>query len=176
VVRTKVGSPYVIAGMADAAGHGAIVGFEANGGVLLGSDVKVGDARLTALPTRDALLPILSVLGAARAGATTLSALVATLPPRVARSGRLEHVPPERSALLLARLAKDASAFFAPQGRIAAQSDIDGRRFELASGDVIHYRPSGNAPELRCYTEAATAERADALLAWGLKAAEAVVR
>ena len=39
VVRTKVGSPFVIAGMeaAQSAG-GTIVGFEANGGVLLGSD------------------------------------------------------------------------------------------------------------------------------------------
>jgi len=25
---------------------------------------------------------------------------------------------------------------------------------------VIHLRPSGNAPELRCYTEASTASRA----------------
>ena len=47
---------------------------------------------------------------------------------------------------------------------------------KLASGDVIHYRPSGKAPELRCYTDAATGARADELLAWGLKAAEAVVR
>ena len=43
VVRTKVGSPFVIAGMAEAAG--IVVGFEANGGVLLGSDVKMVDAR-----------------------------------------------------------------------------------------------------------------------------------
>ena len=41
---------------------------------------------------------------------------------------------------------------------------------------MVHYRASGNAPELRCYTEAATAERADELLAWGLHAAEDVVR
>ena len=58
----------------------------------------------------------------------------------------------------------------------SAQEGRTGLRFELKSGDVVHYRPSGNAPELRCYTEAATAERADELLAWGMKAAEAVVR
>jgi len=176
VVRTKVGSPFVIAGMA--AAQGRVVGFEANGGVLLGSDVPLhlGTQTLSALPTRDALLPILSVLGAARAAGQKLSELVGTLPPRIARSDRLEHVPQERSALLLERLKTDAAAFFAPQGKIAAVSDIDGLRFELAGGDVIHYRPSGNAPELRCYTEASTAERADELLAWGLKAAAAVVR
>ncbi len=174
VVRTRVGSPFVIAGMSEASG--VVVGFEANGGVLLGSDVVINGARLTALPTRDALLPILSVLGAAHAVGLTLSQLVATLPPRFARSDRLEHVPPERTALLIERLRDDAAGFLAPQGEIGAVSDIDGLRYELMSGDVIHYRPSGNAPELRCYTEAATPERADALLAWGLGAAEAVVR
>ena len=174
VVRTRVGSPFVIAGMAGAAG--IVVGFEANGGVLLGSDLSINGATIAALPTRDALLPILCVLGAAEAAGLTLSQLVATLPPRIARSDRLEHVPQERTALLLRRLDADAQGFFAGQGTIAAVSTIDGMRYEFTSGDVIHYRPSGNAPELRCYTEAATAGRADELLAWGLSAAEAVVR
>jgi phosphomannomutase len=174
VVRTRVGSPFVIAGMAGAKGR--VVGFEANGGVLLGSDVTVNGTTLTALPTRDALLPILSVLGAARVAGQPLSQLVGTLPPRFARSDRLEHVPVERSALLLDTLRKDAAGFFQPQGSVAAVSDVDGQRYELSSGDIIHYRPSGNAPELRCYTEASTPDRAEELLAWGLRAAEAVVR
>ena len=174
VVRTKVGSPFVIAGMREA--PGVVVGFEANGGVLLGSGVTINGATLAALPTRDAMLPILGVLGAARAAGQTVSQLVATLPPRFARSDRLEHVPQERSALLLERLRADAAAFLAPQGQIKAVSDIDGLRYEFTTGDVIHYRPSGNAPELRCYTEASTAGRADQLLAWGLKAAVAIVR
>lgn len=174
VIRTKVGSPYVIAGMAE--GQGIVVGFEANGGVLLGSDVTMNGSTLTAMPTRDALLPILSVLGAARRARLTLSQLVGTLPPRVARADRLEHVPAEKSAALIALLERDAAGFLAPQGTITAISTLDGMRFQLSNGDVIHYRPSGNAPELRCYTEAATAERADALLAWGLEAAKRVVR
>jgi phosphomannomutase len=174
VVRTKVGSPFVIAGMAEA--RGKVVGFEANGGVLLGSDVTVNGTMLSALPTRDGLLPILSVLGAARAAGQTVSQLVATLPPRFARSNRLQHVPHERTAVLLETLRRDAAGFLAAQGTIRAVSTIDGQRYELVSGDVIHYRPSGNAPELRCYTEASTDERAAELLAWGLKAAEAVVR
>jgi phosphomannomutase len=122
------------------------------------------------------MLPLLSVLGAAKAAGQSVSELVATLPPRFARSDRLEHVPQEKSALLLERLRADATGFLAAQGSIDQVSDIDGLRFELSTGDVIHYRPSGNAPELRCYTEASTAARADELLAWGLKAAEAVVR
>lgn len=173
VIRTKVGSPYVIAGMGQASG--VVVGFEANGGVLLGSQVTVNGAVLAAMPTRDALLPILSVLGAARAAGQTLSQLVATLPARVARADRLEHVPQERSAALIEQLKSGAAGFLQPQGTIKSTSTLDGMRFEFTNGDVIHYRPSGNAPELRCYTEASTAERADELLAWGLKAAEAVV-
>lgn len=177
VVRTKVGSPYVIAGMQKARETGGtIIGFEANGGVLLGSEIAVGEARLTALPTRDAMLPILSVLGAARAAGGSLSQLVATLPPRFARSDRLEHVPADRSASLLDLLRREAASFLAPQGAIADSSEIDGLRFVLASGDVIHYRPSGNAPELRCYTEASSPARADELLGWGLARAAAVVR
>jgi phosphomannomutase len=174
VIRTKVGSPFVIAGMGEA--QGIVVGFEANGGVLLGSDLSINGATITALPTRDALLPILSVLGAAQVAGKTVGELVATLPPRIARSDRLEHVPQERTAILLDRLKSDAQGFLAGQGTIKDVSTIDGLRYELTSGDVIHYRPSGNAPELRCYTEASTATRADELLAWGLKAAEAVVR
>ncbi len=54
VLRTKVGSPFVIAGMeqAKAAGAKIVVGFEANGGFLLGSDVTRDGRTLPALPTR----------------------------------------------------------------------------------------------------------------------------
>ena len=78
--------------------------------------------------------------------------------------------------MLLERLNADPESFLAAQGTIRAVSTIDGLRYELDTGDVIHYRPSGNAPELRCYTEAATPKRASDLLLWGLNAAEAVVR
>jgi phosphomannomutase len=42
-------------------------------------------------------------------------------------------------------------------------------RLTCASGDVVHLRPSGNAPELRCCTEADTHERAEALCADALQ-------
>ena len=101
-----------------------MVGFEANGGVLLGSDYTVNGTTLTALPTRDALLPILAVLGAAMAAGKTISQLVGELPPRVARADRLEHVAAEKSALLLSKLKSDASGFFAPVGEVKAVSDM----------------------------------------------------
>lgn len=174
VVRTKVGSPFVIAEMQTA--DDVVVGFEANGGVLLGSEVRFGNRTTEALWTRDAMLPILAVLGAARRDGVTVSALVEALPARQARSDRLEHVAADRSAALMDVLRIDARSFFAEHGPVESVSDVDGLRFVLSGGDVVHYRPSGNAPELRCYTEAATAGRAEALLSWGLAAAERIVR
>ena len=37
------------------------------------------------------------------------------------------------------------------------------------SDEVVHLRPSGNAPEFRCYTEAATVDRAGELNAACMK-------
>jgi len=39
-------------------------------------------------------------------------------------------------------------------------STVDGLRITFASEEVVHLRASGNAPELRCYTEAASEARA----------------
>lgn len=180
VVRTRVGSPFVIAGMEEAASAGGVVvGFEANGGTLLGSPVTVGTRVLSPLPTRDAVLPILCLLAEAASRSQPLAELVADLPVRPALSERLVDVPVERSAAFVGRLAREpdfARAFFAGLGEIADLSVIDGPRFTLASGEIVHYRPSGNAPELRCYVEGTTAAGAARLLRWGLDAAAHVVR
>ncbi|TON40608.1 hypothetical protein CGH57_23630, partial [Vibrio parahaemolyticus] len=40
----------------------------------------------------------------------------------------------------------------------------DGLRLELSNSTIIHLRPSGNAPELRCYAEAERMEDAIALV------------
>jgi phosphomannomutase len=176
VYRTRVGSPYVIEGMGLARrdGYDCIAGFEANGGVLLGSPVSTNAGRVDALPTRDAMLPILAVLGMAARQGVPLSKLLQTMPERFTRSGRIEHVDAGRSgpflqSLLDENLRKD---FFADLGTIRESDAIDGVRIVLSSGEVLHYRASGNAPELRCYAEAAAEERADELLHWGLSRAE----
>lgn len=180
VERTKVGSPYVIEGMEAAARRGGtVVGFEANGGVLLGSDVSVNGRTLSALPTRDAVLPILAVLGSAAAAGQPLADFIRPLPVRPALSDRLTEVPTARTAALVERLVQEpdyAVGYFSGVGDVESVSTIDGPRFVLKGGDVIHYRPSGNAPELRCYVEGATPERAALLLRWGLDAAGKVVR
>ncbi|MDX7952517.1 phosphomannomutase [Lichenihabitans sp. Uapishka_5] len=177
VRRTRVGSPFVIAGMLEAAAEGAtVLGFEANGGCLLGSDVVLPTGRLDALPTRDAMLPIVCALLAARMPGG-LAAAVAALGAGHAMADRLQDIPPEASGAFLRDLATPAYAdhFFTPIGVPAATDRLDGVRVQLSGDGVIHYRASGNAPELRCYAEAATAERAEALLRWGLASAAAVL-
>lgn len=182
VVRTRVGSPYVIAGMAEAKAGGAetIIGFEANGGVLLGSDVTRDKRKLAALPTRDALLPILATLALIGSEAKPLSTLATEARFAVALSNRLQEVPQDKTAALIARLDAEDAGFrdtaFAAHGAVATRDQRDGLRLTLGNGATVHFRASGNAPELRVYVEAPTPEAAEALLAENLAFAAAQTR
>lgn len=162
VVRTRIGSPYVIAAMMDAAKAdpaARVCGYEANGGFLLGSDV----GELTALPTRDAVLPIIAVVSAARH--QPIAEVLAGLPPRFTYSDRVADFPQANSAALIAllsegeedaQLARIARLFGEIAGFPRSIDTTDGYRMTFADGAIVHFRPSGNAPELRCYTEAET--------------------
>lgn len=179
VARTRIGSPYVIAAMnaALAAGGTRVCGYEANGGFLLGSDIAQDGKVLSALPTRDAVLPILAALVASRQ-AGGLTALEAALPARVTYSDRVQAFPPEDSQRLFthlqdgdaaARDARLAGYFAGPHGGLAGVDLTDGIRMTMADGVVVHLRGSGNAPELRCYTEAGDAAAAAAANAAALR-------
>jgi phosphomannomutase len=162
VERTRIGSPYVVAAMqaAQANGETLVCGYEANGGFLLGSDVTNQHAALAALPTRDAVLPIIAILVAARG--SSIRKILSELPGRFTFSNRIANFAPDRSGALMAWMTHETEgddrlnqAF----GRVAgaALSDvnrIDGVRLTFANGQIIHLRQSGNAPELRCYAEA----------------------
>ena len=167
VVRTRIGSPYVIAGMDAHRGVGRVVGYEANGGFLLGSDVERAGAVLKALPTRDSLLPMLALLAMARDKGCRMSQLGDALPRRFTASDRIQNVPTEFSRALIARLQQapvEAAALMAPEGgEVTTIDTTDGLRAHFATGAIVHLRPSGNAPELRCYAEAEDQSRARAL-------------
>ncbi|MEA3387831.1 phosphomannomutase [Sphingobium sp. CCH11-B1] len=171
VRRTRIGSPFVIEAMNAliAEGHSRVCGYEANGGFLLATQVAVEGRDLHALPTRDAVLPILATLVDARRLGVTLSALMAQLPERYTFSERLQNYPTAQSQALIAHLEEGSDAdiltrLTAMFGGIAGQAEgidrTDGLRIHFAAGDIIHLRPSGNAPELRCYTESDSSERA----------------
>ena len=61
------------------------------------------------------------------------------------------------------------SALLAGIGEPAALDQTDGLRVTLSNGEIVHFRPSGNAPELRCYAEATTQARAGELVQLGLQ-------
>lgn len=171
VIRTKIGSPFVIAGM-QAVGRVPVAGYEANGGFLLGFTAEGPAGPLSPLATRDSLLPLIAPLSQARA-AGGLAALVAAEPPRFTTSGRLEEIPTEASRALLAGFDAAPAAladFLAGLGEALTTTDhTDGLRLMLASGRVLHMRPSGNAPEFRLYAEAEDPAEARRLLQQGLE-------
>ena len=172
VLRTRVGSPFVIEAMEAAAQDGArrVAGFEANGGFLLGSDCEIDGVRLAALPTRDSTLPILGALRHMQAKGLKASELTGDAGFRATASGRLQDFAQSRSSALMEVLQDPARAqdFIGSQGRIERVDATDGLRFFLGGGEVVHLRASGNAPEMRCYAEAATKKRALELLNFGL--------
>jgi len=201
ICRTRIGSPYVIAGMESLVENGVTVaGYEANGGFLLETDLTQefvnGDKRevrtLKALPTRDALLPMIAVMVMVRKERMCVVDLLRKLPKRFTVSDRLKEFPTEKSKAKLAEIreknlgeklfgalaakpskfAKDGSAPKPFQGKIVSLNEVDGYRMEFDSGDIIHLRPSGNAPEFRCYVETEGKERSAELLADCLKIME----
>jgi phosphomannomutase len=168
VVRTRIGSPFVIEGMQQAVSEGAsqVVGYEANGGFLIMTPIVVDGRQLAALPTRDAVIVALGVLLLARRQGVPVSQVGALLPPRFTASDRLKDFPTELSAQRIAGLAQDPQAIeqaFPALGAVTHIDLTDGLRATFANDEVVHLRPSGNAPELRCYTEADSAERAQSL-------------
>jgi phosphomannomutase len=169
VARTKIGSPHVIAAMEAARADPArrTVGFEANGGFLLGFQAAGPAGPLAPLMTRDAMLPILMPLAECVRQGLSLAALVAALPARRTAADRLENVATEASQALVRRLAedpRDRAALFAALGAETGVDLTDGLRISFASGAIVHLRPSGNAPELRCYAEAGSEDAAAALV------------
>ncbi|MGP9654008.1 phosphomannomutase [Halomonas sp. AOP35-4E-18] len=176
VERTRIGSPYVLDSMAELNKRFArVAGFEANGGFLLGSSLESDGRQLAALPTRDALLPAFTLMVMAAQRGVNLSQLIADLPARYTASDRLKDFATEKSHALLAEWQTSPELMqqtLGLQSRISAVNSIDGLRATLENGDIVHLRPSGNAPELRCYSESASQADAAALVKQSLAALE----
>lgn len=165
VVRTKIGSPYVIAEFKKLNNdYASVAGFEANGGFLLGSDITINGVKLNALPTRDAVLPAIVLLAAA--SSAKVSSLVANLPTRFTASDRVKDFATQRSLSIIEEAQEDPVTLLNKLGfnniDVAAVNTTDGLRLSLSNDEVIHLRPSGNAPELRCYVEADSEKTAKA--------------
>lgn len=173
VTRTRIGSPYVIAEMirGTITSPGTlIVGYEANGGFLQESPLQLEGRKLSALPTRDALIYLLGITVLARQSDKTLSQLREELPRRYTFSDRLQNFPTQISEAILEHFScdlpivevarKTTEAFAKIAGKPMRLDYKDGVRISFDSEKIIHLRPSGNAPEFRCYTEADSPEEA----------------
>ncbi len=218
--KTRIGSPYVIAGMEAARRRGrkVICGWEANGGFLTGSDIERRGRVLKALPTRDALLPILCALFSAQETGLSLAERFARLPSRFSRAALLKDFPRPVSIKLVQRFSPTdvtvRDIFFGPAVRAldgeggvvqlsgvelrrirAIRSDLesfftnamgfspiahlnytDGVRITFDNSDVGHFRPSGNADELRMYAVANTLARAEEIARLGVATPGGILR
>jgi phosphomannomutase len=171
VRRTRIGSPFVIEAMQSLLQQGrqGVVGYEANGGFLIADALPLNGGVLEPLPTRDAVIVILAILMNAKHQGLTLSELVCQLPPRFTYSDRLKAFPTELSHRMLSRFQTGDSAvdgqavedeFNSIFGQVTKIDHTDGIRITFTEGDIVHLRPSGNAPEMRCYTESVSEGRA----------------
>ncbi len=202
IIRTRIGSPYVIDAMNTALARGAesVVGWEANGGFLTATPFRLNTKPVRPLPTRDAFLPIICVLLASRE-TNSVSGAFARLPQRATRAGLIDNFHPDQSRALLASfypadatiqqlrftegvevkrgdddwastggdhrgLVDVVRRYFSENlgvGRLVGVNLVDGVRMYFESGEIVHLRPSGNAPQFRVYTVADTQARADQL-------------
>jgi phosphomannomutase len=207
LLQTKIGSPYVISGILElqrAGTHARVVGWEANGGFLVGSSIVLAEGVLEALPTRDSTLPILANLRAASVKKVGLAELWSRLPARFGRAGLLDDVPVARSQAVLASLAppgetievefegsgavvaaawreskRTLERFFTPAlgfDEIVKINVLDGVRVYFKNGDIAHVRPSGNAPQLRIYANSDSQARADQIVELGLREPDGILR
>lgn len=168
VDRTRIGSPYVIAEFERLAkSFNSVAGFEANGGFLLGTDTNINGKVLKALPTRDAVLPAIMLLAASN-DSGNISSLVEACSVRFSASDRIKDFATEKSKALISEYSSSATELITQlgfEGLSVTNVDVtDGLRITLSNNDIIHLRPSGNAPELRCYAESTDEQTAKSLV------------
>ena len=170
VNRSRIGSPFVIAGMQalSADGKQQIVGYEANGGFLQQDVLSLQDKTLSPLPTRDAVIVFVAILAYCNQHKLTVAAFNAQLPARFTHSDRIKNIVTADSQQLIASLnsgdfGKDSASIkscLQIDDEVLHIDTTDGLRITWKNLEITHLRPSGNAPELRCYTESDSTERA----------------
>ena len=120
------------------------------------------------MPSRDAVILHLCILLLAVFEGKKISVLTYDLPERYTASDRLKNFPQEDSKGILdlfdsGDAAKDrakATDIFGKLCGVCSGIDrTDGLRMTFDSDEIVHLRPSGNAPEFRCYNEADAEDR-----------------
>lgn len=177
-VFTKIGSPFVVAALDELAKkYAQVAGFEANGGYILKSNISKNGEELKSLPTRDSVLPIVALLALSAKENVKPAQWSLKLPQKYTSSILVKNCPIEISTKILDRVKTQSDATVREIAGKAAQvvsvNTLDGVRIIANDGDIVHFRPSGNAPEFRCYVEAKTQDRAEHM---GQSAREFILR
>jgi phosphomannomutase len=222
LVKTKVGSPYVIQAMEELASEGryrVIVSWEANGGFLTASPITLRRGVLRPLASRDALLPLLAAFFSRNVQGEPLGALVKRFPSRFSQAGLIDHFPVEiarkiapyflgeavddlqfeaggtvrvrttgservldsrddRAKALEDRRRHLEKVFSRQHGftDIVGLNGLDGLRVLFRNGDIVHVRPSGNAPQLRVYATSHSEARSQEIVTAALSEPEGFLR
>jgi len=103
--KTRIGSPHVIECMRAlrSQGNGSVAGWEANGGFLLSSRIQGESGVLEPLETRDAMLPILTLLRSCHRSSVSLVDRLGELPARFGKAGLIDQFPQAASRQILKR-------------------------------------------------------------------------
>lgn len=146
VVRTKVGATYVAEKMKEV---GASIGFEANGGVL-SAEVIYG---------RDAGSATIKMLNILKKTGQPLSRLADEFPKFYLTRDKINCSSQYNEAIFKKVKEKYAGKKFA---------ELDGLKIYLDKDSWLLFRPSGNAPEFRVWSEAKTKKKSQALYRKGM--------
>ena len=190
VTQTKIGSPFVIAAMNSSIGSHSgrwnVFSWESNGGFLTGTDLAIGDKTLKALPTRDAVLPLLCVIHLIVKNGKKAAELLKTLPKRFTHADRKKEFPVETGKAIIDLLTpkdpnnKEESEIIKERiekvflkgdgfGKVESVNYTDGVKIIFDNGEISHLRPSGNAPEFRNYAIADSQDRAVEIVRIGIE-------
>lgn len=186
--HTRIGSPHVVVAMYEAlqSGKKRVTGWEVNGGFMTGNDFEVRGKTLRALPTRDAIFPIIVALLTAVEANKPVSAIFAELPQRFTQAGLIDNFPRDVYDKINAHFSvntpeihKELGTYFTPGkgfGAVTRTDNLDGVRIFFDNGDIGHLRQSGNAPQLRIYGIANTQERADEIVRLAIAEPDGIFR
>lgn len=167
IVRTKIGSPYVVAAMNELTTNGVkkVVGYEANGGFFINDEIDKNGKRLKKLPTRDAIIVLLACLALAKEKNKTTKQLVDALPQRFSQSGSVKDFPTDKGLAIVDGLTEEIiKKEFGFMPVVESIDTTDGTRITFDNQEIIHLRPSRNAPEFRVYVETNNPTRTEELV------------
>lgn len=154
VIRTKVGSPYVVQAMKK---HGAAFGFEANGG---GISAEI-------MMSRDGGSTTIKILNLLKQSGKKFSQFVNELPWFYLQRIKI-NCPREKNKLVLEMAEKKLKGI--------KKDKLDGLKIWLDDSTWVFFRPSSNAAEFRVFSEAKKEDMAIQLAQKGLELVKGVIK